>query len=265
MPKSTDDKAKRLRELRDKGAISDEDYRRMVLDLVDTEVDRPTIADEPSAAPSSAPIPPEGATIQPVGGKATGGGREDACPEVQEAPNHEESGHEVAPQEHVESEPKPKAPSAPDAQDAEEGHAGTSKAGRSARFAKRRKILIAIAAAAVIALAAVAYGFYSGDIAFKPDSVSQEYWDDGRRARAIGKDYLSGSITADEATVKLMGCIPASGSDEETDDTFVASAIEQLYSAIDQKGRADKRGAVSSDDGVKDTLQELDRALRGEK
>lgn len=268
MQSSMDRKARRLRELRDDGAISDEDYRSMVLDLVDAEGDRPVTSPEPvtakEAAPAPSPVEPQGKGESPEPSpmanvpeppKAHAGGvsSEDAVPDGATGPESEGS-------------------SLPDTQGGEAKNEESAKVGRLGRLTKRGKALIAVVAVALVALAAVGYGFWTGDIALKPNDISQEYWDAGRRARAIGRDYLGGKVTAQEAKAELEKVSvsdepwnatgnPALPLKEVLNDQYVYRAINELKGSIDRSARTERLNQSVSDDRVRDAMHSLEQAL----
>lgn len=263
MAGETEDRVRRLRELRDGGAISDEDYRKMVLDLLDGDEGNAQGKAEGAAETDDAPSPepvasaPEQTAPKPV---ASAPEQPAAKPE----PAVPSSGQPATkPEEPAGRPPKPAA-SVPTAD------------APKAKPRPKKKALVAAVAAAVVVLAVVAYGFLSGDIAFKPADVSQEYWDAGREARAIGKDYLSGKISAEDAHRELCKCRPSDNPNfevadpskmsnkEEENDMGIAEAVRHLTFAINQEyapvaTTGDKRVIT-----VREALHELDKALQGE-
>jgi hypothetical protein len=249
MAGETEDRVRRLRELRDGGAISDEDYRRMVLDLVDSGEDEA----EPKAegAGETVGIPsPEQTQAAPM-----------QSDHVEEPPAKPASGLE---------EPAGRPPKPTTTSPATEA----PKTSQSTPAPRANKTRIIVAAVVLGLLALTFYGFYSGDIAFKPSDISQKYWDAGRKARTIGKQYLDGNMTADEANLELAEFTfyfspedevgdPDMSDSEELNDENVASAIGDLDNAIEQKGYVDDTGVASSDTAVRDALHDLDKALQG--
>jgi hypothetical protein len=127
--------------------------------------------------------------------------------------------------------------------------------------------------AALVGLVAVANGFWTGDIAFKSNAINQEYWDAGREARAIGKDYLNGKVTAKE-TKEELGEIsvsdepwnatgnPALPLKEVLNDQFIYRTINGLKGAIDCSAHAESLGQSVSNDRVRDAMNGLEQALR---
>lgn len=238
MAGETEDRVRRLRELRDGGAISDEDYRRMVLDLVDGS---------------------EGDTK----GKAEGVGETGGTPSPEPV--------EAAPEQPA---TKPEAPTGrPPVPSASAPVADAPKAAEPTPAPKASKTPIIVTAVVLGLLALFFYGLYSGDIAFKPSDISQEYWDAGRKARSIGRQYVDGKITAEDAGVELAGCYPHTSPEEAASDSEtsgsewnnenIEDAIRELDNAIEQKSYIDDTGVASSDTAVREALKDLDKALRG--
>lgn len=245
MAGETEDRVRRLRELRDGGAISDEDYRKMVLDLLDGGDTGEKGVGEKGGAPS-----PEPAQASPT-----------QSDHVEEAPAKPASGLE-------ESAGRPPKPTAT------EPVTDVLDTAQPTPAPKASKTPIIVTAVVLGLLALFFYGLYSGDIAFKPNDISQEYWDAGRKARSIGKQYLDGKITAEDAGVELAGCYPPTSPEEAASDSEtsgsewnnenIEDAIRELDNAIDQKSRIDDTGVASSDTAVREALKDLDKALRGE-
>lgn len=269
MQSSMDRKAKCLRELRDDGAISDEDYRRMVLDLVDAEGGHSVASPKPAAVKEPAPSSDKPSEKEEPPKTSS----EVNVPEHSESTRGDVLSESLAPIGSTESESKPDASSLFGVQDAETGHEYTSQTRRLTRFAKRRKAIIAVAAAALVVFVAVVYGFWTGDIAFKSNDISQEYWDAGREARAIGKDYLNGKVTAKEAKEELGEISvsdepwnatgnPALPLKEVLNDQFIYRTINGLKGAIDCSAHAESLGQSVSNDRVRDAMNGLEQALR---
>lgn len=248
MAGETEDRVRRLRELRDGGAISDEDYRKMVLDLLDGDEgdaqEKAEGAAETGGTPS--PEPAEASPTQPD--------------HVEKAPAKPVSGLE----EPAGRPPKPTATSPV---------TDVPETVQPAPAPKANKTRIIVAAVVLGLLALFFYGLYSGDIAFKPDDVSQEYWNAGRKARSIGRQYVDGKITAEDAGVELAGCYPHTSPEEAASDSEasgsewnnenIEDAIRELDNAIEQKSYIDDTGVASSDTAVREALKDLDKALRG--
>lgn len=269
MQGSLDGKARRLRELRDEGAISDEDYRRMVLDLVDAEGDSSAVS--PEHMPAEKPLPAPSPGKPPEKGEPPEPTPMDKVPEPPKPMRDGMSSEDAVPD--GATGPEPEGSPLPDTQDGEAEHEESAKVGRLGRLTKRGKVLIAVAAVALVALAAVGYGFWTGDIAFKPNDISQEYWDAGRRARAVGRDYLGGKVTAQEAKAELEKVSvsdepwnvtgnPALPLKEVLNDQFIYRAINELKGAIDRSARAERLDQSASDDRVRDAMHSLEQALR---
>lgn len=250
MAGETEDRVRRLRELRDGGAISDEDYRKMVLDLLDGDEgdaqEKVEGAAETGGTPSPEPV--EASPTQPD--------------HVEKAPAKPVSGLE----EPAGRPPKPTATSPV---------TDVPETVQPAPAPKANKTRIIVAAVVIAVVALVLLALAGGGMASKPSDVSQEYWNAGRKARSIGQDYLDGKTTADDATLDLYGCSisydpedvvddPDMDSLEKLNDERIAQRIDKLTYAIEQKARVDETGAASSDAGVKDALKELDKALQGE-
>lgn len=245
----TEDRVRRLRELRDGGAISEEDYRKMVLDLLDDGDTEEKGVGEKGGSPSPEPDVPVTGQTAPKS--------EPAVPtSEQPAPK---------PKEPAGRPPKPAA-SAP--------VADAPKATEPTLAPKGSKTPIIVTAVVLCLLALFFYGLYSGDIAFKPEDVSQEYWNAGRKARSIGRQYVDGKITAEDAGIELAGCYPHTSPGEAASDSEasgsewnnenIEDAIRELDNAIEQKSYIDDTGVASSDTAVREALKDLDKALRGE-